>query len=120
MERSIKVPGGCRLNHPLTRTYIIVPYSGSLQRLIVSKAQKPHSYVTAGIWQIFRGKEAANASVPTGLQGVASQDIRYPREEVEAAGWPLSQEPGRSSCKFYRHGGRTRWQVNYALAGGNP
>jgi hypothetical protein len=59
MERSIKVPGGCRLNHPLTRTYIIVPYSGSLQRLIVSKAQKPHSYITAGIRQIFRRKEAA-------------------------------------------------------------
>ena len=68
MERSIKVPGGCRLNHPLTRTYIIVPYSGSLQRLIVSKAQKPHSYITACIGQIFRGKEAAMLPFPPGCR----------------------------------------------------
>ena len=68
MERSIKIPGGCRLNHPLTQTYIIVPYSGSLQRLIVSKAQKPHSYITACIGQIFRGKEAAMLPFPPGCR----------------------------------------------------
>jgi hypothetical protein len=57
---------------------------------------------------------------PPDCRGAAFQEIRYPREEVKAAPWQSSQDPGRSSCIIYKQGGRTRWQVNYALAGGNP
>jgi hypothetical protein len=46
----------------------------------------------------------------------------YPmrRKEVEDAGWRASREPGCTDCIIHKQGGRTKWQVNFAHAGGNP
>jgi hypothetical protein len=63
-------------------------------------ARHEASFITVGIWQISRRKEASMLPFPPGCRGVAFQDIRYPREEVEAAGWHSSQELGRSSVLF--------------------
>jgi len=106
MERSIKIPGGCRLNHPLTRTYIIVPYSGSLQRLIVSKA-KSLFIRNSRYMADFSGKEAAMLPFPPGCRELHPRTSDTRERRWKPAGWPLSQEPGASSCKFYKHGGRT-------------